>query len=724
MSEYTPIFKRSFLSQCYEESFNDGDAEELLDEFKNASKRYKIEGLIDRGGMKEISSCYDSFTGRYVADARMYHEESDAANFINEARITASLEHPNIVPVHDVGVDEHGYLFFIMKKLGGENLQSILDKLAEGDATYHENYPLSIRLEIFQKVCDAMAFAHSKGVIHLDIKPANIQVDEYGQVLVCDWGLSRNLSQSGDDLGDWLEESKEQGLEISIDNQIKGTPGYMAPEQISSDFGGRTKATDIFSVGALLHAILCFKRPFEGTSLEEILKNTVNAKLLNPRQKQADLNIPLALDAVVMKAMSHQKQDRYSSMDHLVKEIRNYTSGFATEAQGAGFVRQLCLLIGRHRISSGILIVCLVVTSVTVAVFISRLKNEKSIAEQSQKQEELGRIKAQLAEQQALAAKQDAEEAEERSLVLAKKLQDEKNIAQENRIEAARSFFENSFRINYFYKRFFTAQAVIDQVLLLDPDYSEARYYKGKLLMGELRFKEAYDILLTYKGEREIEWMLKACLLFRDSNKVWYGLDWQKVYELRKSLMGLGVKKVESLRLHITQSVTKSFSLKDRLAFARRSFQERNQSALFTFRLAQDAVSLSLRNNKIANIEELYNIGFKELDLAYTDIKDLMPIRNMPLEKLDLSHTPITDVFRLKGLALRELYLHNTKINDFSFTANMPLELLSINEYGRDLSFLKKLSKLKTLILPVDVYDLDRISMTYPNLEVIERAED
>ena len=122
--------------------------------------------------------------------------------------------------------------------------------------------------------------------------------------------------------------------------------------------------------------------------------------------------------------------------------------------------------------------------------------------------------------------------------------------------------------------------------------------------------------------------------------------------------------------------------------------------------------------------EELYNIGFKELDLAYTDIKDLMPIRNMPLEKLDLSHTPITDVFRLKGLALRELYLHNTKINDFSFTANMPLELLSINEYGRDLSFLKKLSKLKTLILPVDVYDLDRISMTYPNLEVIERAED
>ena len=162
------------------------------------TKKYSEGSLLNEGGMKKIVHCRDLFTDRDVAMA-VPKDDLDGEGidrFIEEARITASLEHPNIVPVHELSVDE-GQPFFTMKILGGENLGEVIKKMNQ--AEYKERYTSQYMLEIFLKICDAIAFAHSKGILHLDIKPSNIQINEYGDVLVCDWGLARYLDQKSDD---------------------------------------------------------------------------------------------------------------------------------------------------------------------------------------------------------------------------------------------------------------------------------------------------------------------------------------------------------------------------------------------------------------------------------------------------------------------------------------------------------------------------------------------
>ena len=141
--------------------------------------------------MKVIIRTWDKDTSRDIAMAVMLKEDelTSFPRFIQEARIAANLEHPNIVPVHDIGVDESGKPYFTMKLISGETLASILRKLAGGSKDYLKKYNLFNLLQIFQKVCDAIAFAHSKGVIHLDIKPENIQVGNTAKFL--SWSLER-----------------------------------------------------------------------------------------------------------------------------------------------------------------------------------------------------------------------------------------------------------------------------------------------------------------------------------------------------------------------------------------------------------------------------------------------------------------------------------------------------------------------------------------------------
>jgi serine/threonine protein kinase len=191
----------AFFKEMFSHALNTAYGHEggPLDEILQLDQRYSGEVPLNQGGMKMILQCRDELTDRPIAKAIMQEISSNDAvdDFIAEARLTASLEHPNIVPVHDLGLTPEGEPFFTMKLLSGENLQQILKGLRQQDKIYIENYPLEVLLEIFIKVCDAMAYAHSKNILHLDLKPANIQVDDYGQVLVCDWGLAKRSTCNG-----------------------------------------------------------------------------------------------------------------------------------------------------------------------------------------------------------------------------------------------------------------------------------------------------------------------------------------------------------------------------------------------------------------------------------------------------------------------------------------------------------------------------------------------
>ena len=308
---------------------------------RKSNKRYKFIRSIGFGGMKAVLLVEDHDTGREVAMALMpdFRERPhrDLERFVEEARITARLEHPNIVPVHDIGIDASGSPYFTMKYLRGVLLDKVIRLLRGGDPGMTARYPLYRRLQIFIRVCNAINFAHSQGVCHLDIKPSNINIGDYGEVVVFDWGLARMLDEDGFARLDEL--------------RPKGTPGYMAPEYLNRSSAVQVGIrSDVYSLGGLLYSLLTLESPLAGMKTEDILRRTAAGILPRPSLAAPEQDIPSSLDAVCMKAMSRNPADRYASVSELREEISAYMTGFAPKAEHAGWLRRVGLFMARHRL--------------------------------------------------------------------------------------------------------------------------------------------------------------------------------------------------------------------------------------------------------------------------------------------------------------------------------------------------------------------------------------
>lgn len=313
------------------------------------NERYHTKHVIGSGGMKIVVRSEDVNVGRDIAMAiSKDSSERKQLQFLEEAHITAVLEHPNIVPVHDIGRSKSGVPFFTMKLIHGVTLAKILEKLQEKDPDYQKRYPLHARLEIFLKVCDAIAFAHSKGILHLDIKPDNIQVGEYGEVLVLDWGIARRIGEPENDADSEKKETKKP-VGATLDGIIRGTPEYMSPEQAAGKNSRRSRQTDIYALGAILYTILTLHPPFRGESMEEILRNVLTGNIIPPRLENGS-RIPLPLEFIILRAMSRDPERRYESVGALKDDVVAYQSGFATVAENAGISTRFLLWLKRNRI--------------------------------------------------------------------------------------------------------------------------------------------------------------------------------------------------------------------------------------------------------------------------------------------------------------------------------------------------------------------------------------
>ncbi|MCM8526590.1 MAG: serine/threonine protein kinase, partial [Lentisphaeraceae bacterium] len=328
-------------------------SEGIIDELRQGGARYDDPIHINEGGMKDIYSVQDTTTGRRVALAVLKKESVDLIkeNFLREARITAFLQHPNIMPVYDIGIDDENTPYFTMKLSRGESLQQIINKLRQNKPEYRKLYPLTALIQIFRKVCEAVASAHAKGVIHLDIKPDNIQISNYGEVLLCDWGLSKITNadiEAPESLSDMDSLDMSEVSSVTRHDEIKGTPGYMAPEQANPRKGRRDSRTDTFALGAVLYSLLTLELPFIGKTAKDITRKTVQGKLVPPRKRNPNREIPASLEAVVLKAMSRKPVDRYSSADEIIQDIESWQNGFATNAEEAGVFKQLILLYKRN----------------------------------------------------------------------------------------------------------------------------------------------------------------------------------------------------------------------------------------------------------------------------------------------------------------------------------------------------------------------------------------
>jgi serine/threonine protein kinase len=230
---------------------------------------------------------------------------------LREAKIIARLEHPGIVPVHDVGRLPDDRVFYTMKLVQGRRL----------DQYGVESSPVPERLRIFQKICEAVAFAHAHGVLHRDLKPQNIMVGKFGEVLVMDWGLAKVLNAEPVSDAKGLEARKESDSGANTSHgAVLGTPGYMAPEQARGEVAAVGPRADIYSLGAVLKFLLA------GSG-----------------------STPKALAAIAAKATAEHLSQRYGSVDELASEIARYLDGLPVSAYPEGSITRMWRWAARNR---------------------------------------------------------------------------------------------------------------------------------------------------------------------------------------------------------------------------------------------------------------------------------------------------------------------------------------------------------------------------------------
>jgi eukaryotic-like serine/threonine-protein kinase len=327
--------------------------------------RFEILKSLGQGGMGEVNLVKDHEIGRTVAVKRLLGDGADlsgVARFVDEVRTTGYLEHPNIVPIYDAGVDDQGKCFFIMKHLAGETLESVINKLQAGDPAYHARFPFHVRAQIMLGLLNALQFAHAQKVIHRDIKPANVMVGPYGEVVLMDWGVAKPVKDKGQQaqapqktgqaLGDAPEDQEVMTQSSAIHQRLfetrhgalVGTPAYMSPEQAQGFVDDTDERSDLYSVGVMFLEMLTLKHYLHNKrSVMEMLTGilTVMPKAHN-LDTRADVqdNPPAELVYVALRAMEKAPAERYGSAAEMIDALQKAISGQINIQCGVTFTKR------------------------------------------------------------------------------------------------------------------------------------------------------------------------------------------------------------------------------------------------------------------------------------------------------------------------------------------------------------------------------------------------
>ncbi len=312
----------------------------VADEPDLSGTKYRLIELLGRGGMGSVWLAEDTDLGREVALKVLTSPDADgalAARMLREARILARLEHPGIVPVHDVGRLPDGRMFYVMKRIRGRRLDELSATTLDRDS----------RLRIFERICEAVTSAHAQNVLHRDLKPENVMVGEFGEVLVLDWGVAKILTKGSrqDGGGEGRRTiAGEPGAtgEAEHDNARHndngttahgtrvGTPGFMAPEQAVGDVAGLDVRTDVWGLGALLHVLVRGGPPAGDT--------------------KPDTDEPKRLTAILDKALAREPALRYDSAAALAEDVQRFRTGANPAAYREPFLERAARVAWRYRV--------------------------------------------------------------------------------------------------------------------------------------------------------------------------------------------------------------------------------------------------------------------------------------------------------------------------------------------------------------------------------------
>ncbi len=288
-----------------------------LPEKLNPNTRYVYFSTIAKGGKSLIKSCRDLHLRRTVCYKTLrpefVNDPIENRRLLREARISAGLQHPNTVPTYELGRDNKGNYYFTMKLVHGYTLREVLE--------YRERYDLTQLMEVIEQVGQALAYAHSMGVLHRDIKPENILIGPYGEVLLLDWGLAKVWHKADESEGEEGQEEAEGDPGMTGEAKLQGTVMYMSPEQINRD-PDISFQSDLYSLGGLIYECLTGTTPFQGDIVQALLHQIRTDMPPDPR-KVAKLPVPDILAELAMQCLQKDPALRPASAEELVRVLRN-----------------------------------------------------------------------------------------------------------------------------------------------------------------------------------------------------------------------------------------------------------------------------------------------------------------------------------------------------------------------------------------------------------------
>jgi len=698
-------------------------------------KKYKVVTTINRGGMGVILQTRDLRIRRTVAmkvmNTKHQFSRENVLRFIDEAQLTGQLEHPNIVPVYELGIDDQGEIFYTMKFVKGTTLDDVLRGIRHGREKIIEKYPLGTLLTIFQKVCDAVAFAHAKGVVHRDLKPENIMIGSFGEVLVMDWGLAKNItggrreappeaSVDGNNVQTAAPFDNLRGFE-TMHGLIVGTPPYISPEQARGELDRIDARSDIYVLGGILYAILALRPPVEGETVHEVVEKIITSAIATPSSHNQPAKrpskvkpveplgegepesivfahcpgkrIPESLSAVAMKALSLDPADRYQVVEDLQADIEAFQGGFATKAERAGWFKHSLLFAGRHKKEVAIFTIFAVIFHVLVIGFFIQLTRDRARALASEK-------RAIVQEQLAAERLQELRGTAPTFAAEAQQLIDDRNLPE--------------------------ALEKIDYAILQVPNEASYHNLRGNILQSMLRLEEAIEAheqafrLNPKLKEAETNTELSRRILKK------IGSDEQIkpaiVAELYTALVNQG-------RRSAAENIESQLGLdKQRLvriwrdAFDKRGLQQQrfetnadntinvdfSKLPLPDFKKLRDlpVSGLNLEDTKITDINGLRGLQLQTLSLGHTIVRDLSPLVGMPLRSLSLDGSAVTDIAPLHSLPLEVLRLVNTRVTNLEPLAGTKIEQL----YLAGSRNIKNLAPLRGL--PLQTLTLNRTAVS------------
>lgn len=301
------------------------------------SNRYQLLESIGKGGMGEVFLALDTICGRRIAlkkiRADLLEHPQIRHRFLKEAHITCQLTHPGIIPIYSIQSAQLS-AYYTMPFVEGETLKQVIRKTRQqekkGEQLDHIGGSIPALMRIFITICQAVAYAHAKGVLHRDLKPENIIIGKYGEVLILDWGLAKYIH------GPSSEEDEDEAqihsttpfpknMEITRLGKVVGTVAYMAPERALGQ--PATIQTDIYALGVILYQLLTLKPPFQRGLLEEFRKNMAQEEWIDPVLAAPYRDVPRILARLTEKCLSYQPQERYMTVGEIIRELENYLEG-------------------------------------------------------------------------------------------------------------------------------------------------------------------------------------------------------------------------------------------------------------------------------------------------------------------------------------------------------------------------------------------------------------